>query len=182
MREGRARSRPALPRLLTPDHPRRRIDPGHVRHETAFLSWIIGSGLLTVVGALAPWATALGVSVSGLERGGDGWALIGLAAAGVFVFFRMQRGGRDAAWWLVGMGTLELVAAIRDRSDEQRRIDQGGQFAQAIVHVGWGLDLCILAAASLIAAGLAWRFAGAECLRSGSGRSSRADSRRRRAS
>jgi hypothetical protein len=108
-----------------------------------------------VVGGFGPWVTVLGISVSGTE--GDGWIVILAAAAAAGLVFWHDRKpsqwilGATALAGVVGFGVsaydwarLESVA-----SDSQEQLE--GLFDLS-VSTGWGLVLCTIASASLVAA------------------------------
>jgi hypothetical protein len=76
------------------------------------------SAVLMVVGGFGPWATALGVTISGTD-GGDGWFLIvpGLLALGL-LFVQVSR---PSARWpmilVVLLGAIGALVAIVDLND-----------------------------------------------------------------
>jgi hypothetical protein len=111
--------------------------------------------VLMLLGAFGPWVKALGQSVGGTDGSNDGWLVVAAAALGGLLFY-LARSHRAAATWPVLGGVAGLVITIHDRNNVQHAIDQGGAFAQALASVGWGLNLALLASASMTLAGLVW--------------------------
>ena len=120
--------------------------------------WALASCGLMVVGGLGPWVTVLGFTVGGTD--GDGWIVIGaaLAAAGLVVWH--DRGPR--LWKLALAGLAGLVAfgtGAYDWSEIESIATDAEEELQGLfdfsVSVGWGLVLCTIAAASLVAAVIA---------------------------
>ena len=132
------------------------------------LSWALVSAACVVIGSFGPWVTALGlISVNGWDvqkkEAGILIVLALLAALAAFTQRTSATGGSVASF--AGLGGLMLTfwehhritsalagAAAQSQSQSQSfiHIDVG-----AIVHVGWGLDLALLASASLMLAGIA---------------------------
>jgi hypothetical protein len=122
--------------------------------------WLLGSGLLMVIGSLGPWVTALGISGAGTDiplgrhfPSSGWWVVVGAAGGAGLSYFTRQN--RDAGVWALLGGTLGAAATIHVREDTQSAIDRGGALGHALVHVGWGLNLALLASASMFIAGLA---------------------------
>lgn len=113
--------------------------------------WVLGSAALMVVGAFGPWVKALGVSVGGTDGSNDGWLVVAAAAIGGLLFWslRARRGG--GIWALLG-GIAGAGVSIYDRSHVQSAINHGGVFASALVRVGWGLNLDLVASISMAVA------------------------------
>ena len=119
--------------------------------------WALVSCGLMIIGALGPWVSVLGFTVGGTE--GDGWIVIGAAlAAGGLVIWH-DRGPR--LWKLAVVGLAGLVgfgtgaydwSEIESIASDAEEIE--GLF-DVSVSVGWGLILCTIAAASLVAAVIA---------------------------
>ena len=118
------------------------------------LAWICGSAALMVVGAFGPWVNALGISVSGTDGSNDGWFVVAAAAFGAVLFYA-GRERRSGAVWPFLAGAAGVAVTLYDRQNVQNAINQGGTFAQALAHVGWGLNLALLASASMAVAALA---------------------------
>jgi hypothetical protein len=119
--------------------------------------WALVSCGLMVIGALGPWVTVLGLTVGGTE--GDGWIVIGAAlVAGGLVIWH-DRGPR--LWKLAVVGLAGLVAFGTGAYDwsEIESIAADAEEIEGLfdvsVSVGWGLILCTIAAASLVAAVIA---------------------------
>jgi hypothetical protein len=108
------------------------------------------SCVLMVIGGFGPWATALGISVSGTD-GGDGWFLIvpGLLALGLlFLQVRVP----SARWPMILvalLGALGALVAAVDLNDINNLGGQDAFFADAI-DTGWALYLSLIASFALI--------------------------------
>ena len=112
--------------------------------------WVGISAGLMVIGGFGAWATVFGISVDGTS--GDGWFVIAAAALGAGLSYVM-RGSRAAGVWAILGGIVGLAVTLYDRSHLEQAISKGGAFAQALLHVGWGLDLALIASISMVAAG-----------------------------
>lgn len=117
--------------------------------------WVFGSTAAMVIGAFGPWVTALGISVSGTDGSNDGWLVVGAAALGVLLFWS-RRDTRAAAIGPVIGGVAGLGITFYDRQNVQHKISKGGAFVQALAHVGWGLNLSLVASLSMLIAGAVW--------------------------
>jgi hypothetical protein len=125
------------------------------------LIWGLASCGLGVVGAFGPWVSALGIDVAGTDGSNDGWIVVGLMVVGGF--YLLANGDRRRA----GLGALifggaSSVLTIYDRAHVSRLINEGGGLARALVQIGWGLNLAMVASLSLTLCGLAWFFARAD--------------------
>jgi hypothetical protein len=121
----------------------------------AMLLWVLGSAGLAVIGAFGPWVKALGVSVSGTDGSNDGWLVVGAAVIGGGLFL-LTRTAKIAGFWALAGGAVGTATAIHDRNAVSHAISTGGGLAQALVQIGWGLNLAMLASISFAIAGLAW--------------------------
>jgi hypothetical protein len=118
--------------------------------------WVLGSAVLMVVGAFGPWVKALGQSVSGTDGSNDGWFVVAAAVIGGLLFYA-NRAHRAAGVWALLGGIAGVGITLYDRSNVQNAIDKGGAFAQALVQIGWGLNLALAASASMaVAAAVHW--------------------------
>jgi hypothetical protein len=115
--------------------------------------WALGSGVLMVIGAFGPWVTAFAISVSGTDGSNDGWLVVAAAVIGGGLLYAMRQRKSAGVWALLG-GVAGLAVTAYDRGNVQNAIDRGGAFAQAVAHVGWGLNLSLLASLSMAIAGL----------------------------
>jgi hypothetical protein len=133
--------------------------------ENTALLWAAASAGLMIVGAIGPWATAVGglASVGGLDGGRDGWFVVVVAAISLVVLAAVYFGSSlRIAWSLPVLGLLGLaVAAIdrRDVADAGRGPGIGdvltGQDDGSVetgIEVGWGLNLAMGASFSLVVA------------------------------
>ena len=119
------------------------------------VSWAMIRGwvccLLIAIGAFGPWAkTVFGASASGLDGSNDGWIMLvgALAAAGLLVSFihdpdRSSRVLRSTLLVLIGLGLM--IAGIYD----WRHVNDVLSKTNGLASVGWGLELCTIAAAGL---------------------------------
>lgn len=115
--------------------------------------WVFASAAAMVVGAFGPWVKALGESVRGTDGSNDGWFVVAAAALGALLFY-VLRSRRTAAIWPLLAGAVGIAVTLYDRSDLQDRINQGGALFQALVQVGWGLNLALAASVSMAVAAL----------------------------
>lgn len=108
-----------------------------------------------VLGAFGPWATALGMSVGGVDGSNDGWVVLVAAGLALFILFRYWRAPSIAKLgWCCVAGAVAAVTTIYDRHHVDVAISQGGDLARALVHVGWGLNLAMVASISLVLAAI----------------------------
>jgi hypothetical protein len=119
--------------------------------------WVLGSGGLMVVGAFGPWVKALGQSVAGTDGSNDGWLVVAAAAVGGLLFYVTSTHRAAGLWALLG-GAAGVGITLYDRSNVQKAIDQAGSLAQALVQVGWGLNLALGASLSMAIAGIVCMF------------------------
>ena len=108
-----------------------------------------------LIGAFGPWVKALGQTVSGTDGGNDGWVVVAVALITGLLFFASRRNKGAGLLGLIG-GLIGGFVAIHDRSHVSHVISNGGALAQALVHVGWGLNLAMVASISFAVAGLIW--------------------------
>jgi hypothetical protein len=116
--------------------------------------WALASCVLMGVGALGPWITVLGISISGTE--GDGWIVLlaALLAAGLVIWH-----DRNPQLWKLLLAGLAAVAAFATGAYDWSEIETIAGEAEELeglfdlsVSVGWGLMLCTVASISLGAA------------------------------
>jgi hypothetical protein len=119
------------------------------------MGWVLVSAGGMALGAFGPWVVALGQSVSGIDGSNDGWMVLACAAAGGVLFYA-TRSKKAAGLWPVFAGGGGLAVTIYDRNNVQNAINQGGSLARALAHVGWGLNLAMIASGSMVLAGLIW--------------------------
>lgn len=115
--------------------------------------WVLGSGVLMLIGAFGPWVTVLGSSVGGTDGSNDGWLVVAAAAIGGGLFYAMRRSRAAGVWALLG-GLAGLAVTAYDRGNLQNAIRRGGAFERAIAQVGWGLNLALIASISMAIAGV----------------------------
>jgi hypothetical protein len=109
-----------------------------------------------VVGAFGPWLRVLGQSVGGTDGSNDGWLVVAAAVIGGLLFYT-TRTRRAAGVWDFLAGIAGIAVTLYDRSNVQNAIDNSGAFAQALVQVGWGLNLALAASVSMtVAAAVHW--------------------------
>lgn len=128
--------------------------------------WALVSAVAMVIGAFGPWVTALGlISVNGwdVQKKEAGILIVLALLAAVAAFTRRASATSGSVATFTGLGGLILTfwehhritsalagAASESESQSFIHFDVG-----AIIHVGWGLDLALLASASLMLAGIA---------------------------
>jgi hypothetical protein len=132
------------------------------------LLWSLGSAALMVVGAFGPWVTALGIlSISGNDVHEHGWYLAALALAGAMVVFARRTNVAGAVWAIV-VGLTGTGLTYHDRHDITSLLGAAAttptqrDFVNALVHVGWGLNVALFASLSLALSGLGWFFSEGE--------------------
>jgi hypothetical protein len=117
--------------------------------------WAMVSCALMAVGGFGPWVTVLGISVSGTE--GDGWIVILAAAAAACLVFWHDR---KPSLWLLGAAALAGAAGFAVAAYDWARLESVASDSQEqleglfdlSVSTGWGIVLCTVASASLVAA------------------------------
>jgi Protein of unknown function (DUF2510) len=107
--------------------------------------WGISSCAAMAIGAIGPWATVLGMSVRGVDGNLDGWLILGLAAVGLLA---TVTGPRLALLSLL-TGIAGVGITLYDRHNIDSAISHAGALGAAVASVGWGLDLALIASASL---------------------------------
>jgi hypothetical protein len=106
-----------------------------------------------IVGALGPWAKALGiVSVSGVD--GDGWFVVAAAVVAAFLLWRhAQAGGRGPLVGIIVAGAVAAAVCAIDLIDIQSK--SSTEFFGEDVDVidpAWGIYACLLGSGALIVA------------------------------
>ena len=74
---------------------------------------------------------------------------------GGLLFFATHTTAYAGVWALMA-GVIGLVTTIYDRHHISSVISKGGPLASAVAHVGWGLNIAMLASLSLTVAGVVW--------------------------
>jgi hypothetical protein len=117
--------------------------------------WTAVSAVLMVVGGFGPWASALGVSISGTD-GGDGWFLIipGLLILGLLFAQTARASARWPMILVVLLGALGALVAAVDLNDINSLGGQDAFLADAI-DTGWALYLSLIASLSVILSAIA---------------------------
>lgn len=122
-----------------------------------FVVWALGSVGLMLIGSFGPWVTALGTSVAGTDGSNDGWVVVAVAVIAGLLLIGTRRNRGAGLWALLG-GLIAAVITIHDRSHVSHAISTGGTLAQALVHVGWGLNLAMVSSLSFCLCGIVWLF------------------------
>jgi hypothetical protein len=115
--------------------------------------WMLASAALMALGAFGPWATVFRVSVTGTGGGGDGWVVVAVAGLGTGLCYLQRRRRWRGAWALLG-GVAGFAVTVYDRGNLETVINRTRFLGQALGHVGWGLDLALVASISMAFAGL----------------------------
>jgi hypothetical protein len=118
------------------------------------LWWLLASAVLMIIGAFGPWVTAFSISVAGTDGSNDGWVVVAAAGVGAGLCYAARASRAAGVWALLG-GIVGFAVTVYDRGHVQTAINRGGAFAQALAHVGWGLNLALVASISMALAGVA---------------------------
>jgi hypothetical protein len=124
---------------------RPRVSAHRAEKAPAIFWWGMLSAAAMIVGGFGPWATLLGVSVSGTD--GDGWIIIVLAAFALLCVLGEHQHRVLALLSLIA-GVTGVAITLYDRSNLTSAVDEAGAFG-ALAQVGWGLNLALAASASL---------------------------------
>lgn len=116
--------------------------------------WVYASAALMIVGAFGPWVTVFAGSISGTDGDRDGWVVVAAAALAAAVFYTRREHPRARAIWAMIFGGASAALTFYDRMDAQHIIGGSGPLGQALISIGWGLNLALLASASLVIAAL----------------------------
>jgi len=118
------------------------------------LAWALASAGLMIVGAFGPWAKVLAESVNGTDGSNDGWIIAGIGLLGGLLVYA-KRESRGVGFAAIVTGLLGAAGTLYDRHNLTSEISHAGPLGQAMVQVGWGLNLALAASVSLAIAGLA---------------------------
>ena len=125
------------------------------------LAWALVSAACIVIGAFGPWATVLGqYSASGTQVSSK-WAgvLVGAAVLGSVAILLRQETTSAGAWAMIagvlagGVGLYEHHHISSALGIVNAQVAAELPSAGNAFHVGWGLDLAIAAALSLVVCG-----------------------------
>jgi hypothetical protein len=103
------------------------------------------------VGAIAPWATALAISVSGLDTDDGPIILGGAVIAGISLLLHARSRHRGWAGLSLLCGIVGFAGSFYDRSNISHLTSDSAGLAR----VGWGLNITVVASAILAVASLA---------------------------
>lgn len=130
-------------------------------HRAGILAWALVSAACIVIGAFGPWATVLGqYSASGTQISSK-WAgiLVGAAVLGSVAILWRRTTSSAGAWAMIagvvagGVGLYEHHHISSALGLANATVSAELPSAGAAFHIGWGLDLAIAAALSLVACG-----------------------------
>jgi len=129
-------------------------------HKAGILAWALVSAGLMAIGAFGPWMTALNVlSLNGWDvQKRQAVALLFISLVGALAVFLRRASTSGGVWAMVaGLAGLALTGYEHHHitSVIASVAPQYGSLARALFHVGWGLDLAIVASISLTLSGLA---------------------------
>jgi hypothetical protein len=117
-----------------------------------WLGVVSAAGML--IGAFGPWAKALFVSVSGTDGSNDGWLVVVAGLAGGLLMLQVAlRESRRASLGACIAGVVGAAVTIYDRNNLTSAAEDE-EFG-ALLQIGWGLNLAMIASIGLAAAGLA---------------------------
>jgi uncharacterized protein DUF2510 len=118
---------------------------------------VIGAGVVAaLIGAFGPWATAGVFSRSGVDGDGVITAVVaGVLAIALVLSLRQPTRGLSTGAILAGL-VIGIVGVV-DIIDVNNKISDAGAFAQAVVHIGWGLYLTAGAGLVILIGGVALR-------------------------
>jgi hypothetical protein len=120
--------------------------------------WVLASAGLMLLGAFGPWVKALGISVGGTDGSNDGWLVVAAALVGGLIFLAARTQKSAGIWPLLG-GIAGVAVTVYDRN-HINDVSNGNALASALVQIGWGLNLALIASVSFGIAGLAWLLQG----------------------
>lgn len=129
-------------------------------HKAGILAWALLSAGLMAIGAFGPWITALGVlSLTGWDvQKHEAVALLLIALLGALAVFSRRTTSDGGVYALIaGMAGLlltgwehhHITSVFAGSSPQYETLER------ALIHIGWGLDLAILASLSLAVSGFA---------------------------
>jgi hypothetical protein len=132
--------------------------PTTVGKRSVFLIWGLLSALLMLIGSFGPWISTLGGSVAGTDGSNDGWLVVIAAVLGAIILLPTRRYRAAGIWpFLAGIGGAAVT--IHDRSHASHFIGRQSTFVRDLVHIGWGLNLAMVASISFAVCGLIWLLA-----------------------
>jgi len=118
--------------------------------------WAGASLAVMVVGAVGPWATALGTTIHGTDGGRDGWYVIGAAGVSALLLLIYARARR---WWLLVIPLLAglgmSVGVAYDLVDIRTRFAGSVLGGNELISADWGIYLALAGSVSLAAAAVA---------------------------
>jgi hypothetical protein len=133
--------------------PRTRLAAGtseRTRARDAVLWITVVAIVLMVIGALGPWATALGVAVDGTAGSNHGWIVVTASVVAGICLIGYVKSGSEGLCLLAALAGLGSFAA---GLDARRNLRDLSGLPGVAVQVGWGLDLAIVASAALVILG-----------------------------
>ena len=127
-----------------------------VLRRTGLFWWMAASAVLMLVGALGPWASVFGLSLSGIESDAGGFVLLAAVVVGVLIGL-FDRGRLASRKLVIASGLLGLVSFAVTTIAGAHFLPGGSAselFGEEALGVEWGLVLAWLASASLVGAAL----------------------------
>jgi hypothetical protein len=110
--------------------------------------WGIGSAVAMAMGALGPWASVLGISINGTDFSNGGKVVLGLAVLASLCVLGQPQSPVLVVVGLLG-GLAALAITIHDRDRVTSLLHNAGPFS-SLAKVGWGLNLALAAAVSVV--------------------------------
>jgi hypothetical protein len=128
-------------------------------------TWALVSAGFMIIGAFSPWVTVLGVisvNVWDVQKKEAGILIVLALLGAVAVFTRRTSPTSGSVATFTGLGGLVLTVWEHHRitSALTGAAPQYQSFVGAIIHIGWGLDVAVVASLSLMLAGIASFFVG----------------------
>lgn len=149
---------PRTPRPKESAPPGAVMVPAGIGRRGAFLAWGLLSALLMLLGSFGPWISTLGGSVAGTDGSNDGWLVVVAAVLGGVILLPTRRYRAGGIWpLLAGIGGAAVT--IHDRSHASHVISGQSVLVRDLVHIGWGLNLAMVASISFAVCGLVWLLA-----------------------
>jgi len=112
--------------------------------------WVGASLVVMVVGAVGPWATAVGITVHGTDGGRDGWYVIGAAGVSALLLLIYARARRRWLLLIPLLAGLAMSAGVAyDLVDIRTRFAGSVLGGNELISADWGIYLALVGCVSL---------------------------------